>query len=158
MKTQFLKTIFYLFTMFTIISCTTDDSNNNNNNNTNNSINQITNIAENGTWKITYFYDKDHEETNNFNGYIFTFNTDGSLIAEKGNNTVTGTWSVTNSNSNDDSSDDKDFNIFFAVPDSSNFEDLNDDWEIIATNDNKIELIDISGGNGGTDYLTFEKN
>ena len=22
----------------------------------------------------------------------------------------------------------------------------------------KIELIDISGGNGGTDYLTFEKN
>ncbi|MCB0382605.1 MAG: hypothetical protein KDD05_04705, partial [Psychroserpens sp.] len=62
--------------------------------------------------------------------------------------------------SNDDSSsdDDIDFNIFFPVPDSNNFEDLNDDWDIVSTSSNTIELIDISGGNGGTDFLTFERN
>jgi hypothetical protein len=40
----------------------------------------------------------------------------------------------------------------------NDFEDLNDDWDIISRSSTKIELIDISGGNGGTDYLTFEKN
>jgi hypothetical protein len=54
----------------------------------------------------------------------------------------------------DDSSDDLDFNIFFNV--ANDFEDLNDDWDIISQSSSKIELIDISGGNGGTDYLTFE--
>ena len=39
----------------------------------------------------------------------------------------------------------------------NDFEDLNDDWDIISQSSSKIELIDISGGNGGTDYLTFEK-
>ena len=38
------------------------------------------------------------------------------------------------------------------------FEDLNDDWDFISQSSTKIELIDVSGGNGGTDYLTFEKN
>ncbi|NND63794.1 MAG: hypothetical protein HKN48_11460 [Flavobacteriaceae bacterium] len=121
-------------------------------------------MAESGTWIITYFFDTDSDETSDFNGYIFSFNTDGSLVATKGNNTVTGTWSVqddsSNNSSDDDgnSTDDDDFNIFFPVPDTNDFEDLNDDWDIISVSNNKIELIDVSGGNGGTDLLTFEKN
>jgi hypothetical protein len=43
------------------------------------------------------------------------------------------------------------------VPESSDFEDLVDDWDFISVSNTKIELIDISGGNGGTDYLTFER-
>ena len=69
--------------------------------------------------------------------------------------------SVTNdSNSDDDSSsdDDIDFNILFPVPDSNDFEDLNDDWDIVSSSSTRIDLIDISGGNGETDMLTFEKN
>jgi hypothetical protein len=34
---------------------------------------------------------------------------------------------------------------------------LNDDWDILELNNSVIKLIDISGGNGGTDYLTFER-
>jgi len=65
---------------------------------------------------------------------------------------------VTNSDSNDDSPDDNDldFNINFNL--TNNFEDLNDDWDIISQSDTKIELTDVSGGNGGTDFLTFERN
>ncbi|MAP55466.1 MAG: hypothetical protein CL605_11245 [Altibacter sp.] len=116
-------------------------------------------MARNGTWEITYFYDTDQEETGNFSGYSFSFNENGSLVAVNGSTTVTGTWSVTNSsNSSDDdgsNDDDDDFNIFFASP--REFEELSDDWDIISVTETKIELIDVSGGNGGTDYLTFER-
>jgi len=48
-----------------------------------------------------------------------------------------------------------DFNIFFASP--PKFEELSDDGDVDYINNVQIELIDISGGNEGTDYLHFEK-
>jgi len=153
-----------LIGFFAIVACSKDDSNQDPDPTNQNSADQVEEIAESGSWAITYFFDSDDDETSNFSGYSFSFNTDGSLVATKGNTTVTGTWSVeddsSNSNSDDDgnSTDDDDFNIFFPVPETNDFEDLNDDWDIIRVTDTKIELIDVSGGNGGTDYLTFEKN
>ncbi len=138
--------------------CSNDDDDGSSNNNSQ-QIAQIENTAESGTWRITNFVDSGQDETSDFNGYNFTFNSNGSLVATNGSNTMTGTWSVTNdSSSNSGSSDDIDFNIFFPVPDSNNFEDLNDDWDVISTSSTRIELIDVSGGNGGTDRLTFEQN
>ena len=141
--------------------CSNDDDGGSTNNDNSQQIAQIENTAESGTWRITNFNDSGQNETSDFNGYDFTFNPDGTLVATNGSDTISGTWSVTDdSNSSDDSSsdDDIDFNIFFPVPDSNNFEDLNDDWDIVSTSSTTIELIDISGGNGGTDLLTFEKN
>jgi hypothetical protein len=134
-----------------IFSCTNDDSSNNLNNQ-----NQIENTLQSGTWRITSFIDFGTDETDDFTGYNFTFSSLGVLNANNGTNDYDGTWSITDSNSNDDSQDDLDFNINFNL--TNNFEDLNDDWDIISQTTTKIELIDISGGNGGTDYLTFEKN
>ena len=37
------------------------------------------------------------------------------------------------------------------------FEELSDDWDITSSSNTKIDLIDVSGGNGGTDTLIFEK-
>ena len=116
---------------------------------------QIENDVQSGTWRITSYVDSGQDETNDFNGYTFTFGSDGTLTAENGTNTMTGTWSVTDDSS---SSSDIDFNIFFPVPDTNDFEDLNDDWDIVSSMSTKLELIDVSGGNGGTDTLTFEKN
>ncbi|HBC03361.1 MAG: hypothetical protein CL528_12920 [Aequorivita sp.] len=118
---------------------------------------QTQNTAQSGSWKITYFFDSDQNETNHFNGFTFTFNENGSLVGVNGSTTITGTWSVTDSNSSDDDggSSDVDFNIFFASP--PDFEELSDDWDIISVTNSKIELTDVSGGNGGTDFLTFEK-
>lgn len=117
---------------------------------------QIENDVQSGTWRITSYVDSGQDETNDFNGYTFTFGSDGTLTAENGTNTMTGTWSVTDDSSS--SSSDIDFNIFFPVPDTNDFEDLNDDWDIVSSMSTKLELIDVSGGNGGTDTLTFEKN
>lgn len=162
MKKNLMKTLTLAFMFLAVVACSSDDSNDNNTNNNNNSssADQTTEIVAGDVWIITSFIDSGDNETNNFTGYEFTFNADGTLVASNGSNTVTGTWSITDSNSSSDDDgniEDDDFNIFFPVPDTNDFEDLNDDWDFISVSDTKIELIDISGGNGGTDYLTFEK-
>lgn len=118
----------------------------------------VINTVTSGTWRITFYEDSGVNETYHFTGYNFTFGSANVLTATNGTNTYTGSWSVTNDDSNDDSpSNDLDFNILFSSP--ANFADeLSDDWDILSRTDTKIELVDVSGGNGGTDYLTLEKN
>jgi hypothetical protein len=146
MKTFTLISLFVLVA----VACNNDDDVSNSNQS------QVESIAKSGTWRITYFYDTDKDETANYTGYNFTFGSSSVLTATNGANTYTGTWSITDSNSNDDSMDDLHFNIAFTAPPA--FEDLSDDWDIIEVTETKIKLIDVSGGNGGTDYLTFDKN
>jgi hypothetical protein len=158
MKTKFIYGLLMMLS-FSLMSstCSTDDDDLSTNNSA--EITQIKTNAQSGTWQITSFIDSGIDETNHFTGYSFTFNSNGTLTASNGSNTVSGTWSVTDSNnSNDDSnsSSDIDFNIFFASPANFN-DDLTEDWEIVTRSDSKIELIHVSGGNGGTDTLTFVK-
>ena len=156
MKNRILNITSVVIFSLIFMACSTDDDSNNSESNSS-STEQAASTAQSGTWSITYFFDSDKDETSNFSGYSFKFNEDGSLIATKGNTTVSGTWSVTNDSSSSSSSHD-DFNIFFNVPESSDFDDLIDDWDIISVTSNMIQLTDVSGGNGGTDFLTFEKN
>ena len=119
----------------------------------------VINIVSQGTWRITLYEDSGVNETTNYSNYIFTFGPNGVLTAAN-TTTFTGAWSVTADNSTDDSPDsDLDFNILFTTPAPASFvDDLSDDWDIVSYTATKIELVDVSGGNGGTDYLTFEKN
>lgn len=135
---------------FLVISCSDDDSIDNTP-----VLTQIQNITTSGTWIITNFNDSGNNETGHFRCYSFTFNSNGTLVASNGVNTYNGTWSITDSNSNDDSSNDLDFNINFNL--TNEFEDLNDDWDIVSYGSNTLSLIDVSGGNGGTDLLTFQQ-
>ncbi|CAM4414928.1 hypothetical protein [Flavobacterium terrigena] len=117
----------------------------------------VINTVNNGTWRITLFNDSGVNETSNFTGYNFSFGAGSVLSATNGVDTYLGTWSVTSDNSNDDSpSNDLDFNIAFSTP--ANFAELTEDWNIVSYNSTKIQLIHVSGGGGGTDYVTFEKN
>ncbi len=159
MKKSLLNSALIVFTLL-IASCSSDSSDDNSQN-TAESVQAVTNLVASGTWVITSFVDSGTDETSNFNGYGFTFNSDGSLVADNGTTSITGTWSVTSDDSNDDSddynsSDDIDFNIFFSAP--PDFEELTEDWDIVTRSATRIELIHISGGNGGTDTLTFEMN
>lgn len=120
----------------------------------------LTDLAVSGSWIISSYVDSGTDETSDYNGYTFNFSADGSLEALNGATVVTGSWSVTNDDSSDDddydSDDDIDFNIFFSAPPI--FEELTDDWDIVSRSSTRIELIDISGGDGSTDTLVFEKS
>jgi hypothetical protein len=119
----------------------------------------VTDLAVSGSWIISSYVDSGTDETTDYNGYTINFNADGSLEAVNGTTVVTGSWSVTSDDSSDDddydSDDDIDFNIFFSAPPI--FEELTDDWDIVSRSSARIELIDISGGDGSTDTLVFEK-
>uniref|UniRef100_UPI004049B9E5 hypothetical protein n=2 Tax=Flavobacterium sp. TaxID=239 RepID=UPI004049B9E5 len=140
-----------LFVLITTTMCSSDDNSSSNN------PADVINIVSSGTWRITSYADSGEDETNNYNGYNFTFGPNNLLTANNGTNNYTGYWSVENSNSNDDSpSNDLDFNITFSTP--LQFVELSDDWEILQRSATVISLTDVSGGNGGTDFLTFTKN
>lgn len=149
-----------LFVVLFTFSCSVNDDDNDTDI-TEEERNLISNHVTSGTWRITKFIDSGEDELYHFTGFDFTFAGNGTLTAANTSVTHTGTWSITRDSSDDDDDDDDDssdldFNIMFNL--TNEFEELNDDWDIISHSANKIELIDISGGNGGTDYLTFQKN
>lgn len=114
---------------------------------------EIENVVTGGTWFISLYLDDNEDETSNYNGYEFSFGGDGVLTAVNGLNTFTGTWSI--SDDDDDSQSPYDFVIQFSGPED--LEELSDDWDIVSYNSSTIQLLDISGGDESTDYLTFRR-
>lgn len=118
---------------------------------------EITSIINSGEWMITYYFDSVKDETSDYQNYVFTFGSDGSLTASNSSTAISGVWSITDSDgsTDDNSAEDVDFNIGFSAPEI--FQELSDDWEILRYSNNKIELTDVSGGDGSRDILTFTK-
>jgi hypothetical protein len=148
MKT--LKLALILPVILVVVSC------NNNDDDPGNSAAAVESAVKAGTWRITRFEDSGNNETSMFTGYNFAFDASGTITATNGGNIFIGTWSVTDGKSNDDTSDDLHFNLNFNL--NNSFEELSDDWHFVSYSSAKIELVHVSGGNGGTDYLTFERN
>ncbi len=142
MKTLHILSIF-LLTLATI-ACKKDEVINPSDTGTN---------LQSGTWHVTLFSEDSTIETHHFNGYSFQFNSNGTVSATKDGNTVSGTWTA----GQEDDDDDSQFKLILSFS-TSPLNELNDDWDILEQTSSKIRLQDISGGNGGTDLLTFEKN
>ena len=137
-----MKKIFALATVFIALgltSCKKDEP----------STSTITTVSA-GTWRVTYYWDTNRDETANFNGFNFTFGTSNLVSASNSLLTINGTWSIAN--------DDSKIKLILAFTTNANFIEISDDWHVIERTETKIRLQDVSGGNGGTDYLTFEKN
>jgi hypothetical protein len=83
-------------------------------------------------------------------GYVFSFGPGNVVTAIKTGSTVSGTWSVI--------TDDSKVKLVLSFATPANFAEISDDWQVTERTATRIKLQDLSGGNGGTDYLTFEKN
>lgn len=105
-------------------------------------------ILTSGTWRITYFYD-DGDETSSFTGYSFTFNANWTSIAIKNATSINGTWTTYLDSGNTK------LDLSF---DGDTLDEIEDDWRVTEYSATEIRLKDVSGGNGGTDYLYFTKN
>jgi hypothetical protein len=110
----------------------------------------VNNTVSSGSWKITYYWNTDHEETSNYNGYAFSFSANGMLTAVKSSTSITGNWST--------GMDDSKVKLALSFITPSEFEKLSEDWHVIEQTASHITLQHISGGNGVTDNLTFDKN
>ncbi len=131
---------FILLSVAALTACNNDDNSNSNNN--------LTPSA--GTWKVSYFFDK-QDETGNYTNYSFEFGAGGSLVATNGSQTWNGTWAT----GIDDSANK--FLIDFSGTVPSALAEMEDDWRIITIEDNFMHFEHTSGGNGDTDVLKFTK-
>ena len=145
-----MKKIILALTIFTAVftACNKNDDNNTSSVSTA----AVNSTVTSGTWKITLFNKSGTDKTTNFNGFNFMFATSGSLAAANGILSISGTWS-----SRVDDSKIK-LTITFPSPSVSAFLDLNEDWEVTGRTDTQVTMQHISGGGGGTSYLTIQKN
>lgn len=122
-------------------------------------IDEIRAITTSGIWMVAKYEEDGVDETSNFIGYGFNFNSDGVLNVSNQSTSLSGAWSIqSDSDSRDDDSSDSidvDFNIFFTSP--NDFAEISEDWDIVSYGNSRIELKDISGGDGSIDMLVFEK-
>jgi len=111
-----------------------------------------------GEWMISSYVDSGVDETSDYDAYTFTFTSDGVVSASSPAEMLTGAWSVEHDSSSGDSSDsDVDFTLFFGVADTHDFDDLNDDWDVVSYTSTMISLRDVSGGSGEIDTLIFTR-
>ena len=112
-------------------------------------INSLTDAITSGTWKVSYFWDTDHDETNHLKDYTFNFSKSGSCTAKLLSNTYFGMWHT--------SLNDNQLKLKLTFPTPAELAKISDDWHVIETKETKIRMDDVSGGNGGTDLLTLTK-
>ncbi|HJW27709.1 MAG TPA: hypothetical protein VJ508_00495 [Saprospiraceae bacterium] len=134
--------------VLTLVSCSKGDS-------TVSTQTDVQNHVQSGTWQITSFIDSGKDETSHFQGYSFTFGANNVLTATNNNGTVTGTWSTVENNGYYGDAGTVSMILQFNL--TNDFESLSEDWLVVSQSSTRIELKHVSGGNGGTDYLTFEK-
>lgn len=110
----------------------------------------ITQVTTSGTWKVSLFSERGNDETSDFAGYTFTFNTDGSLRAVRNGVTTTGTWSLANSSTQ--------FNIDLGPKSDLNkpLGELTDDWKVLSNTTTEIRLTDDNASSA--EFLTFSRN
>ena len=120
-------------------SCSKDDSI---------SQSDISSLVQEGKWRVVLFKEDDIDETSHFTNYEFTFSNGGTVTAVNGSNSANGTWAT----GTDDSK--TKLNLFFNT---SPLDELSEDWQVIERTATSLKLQHSSGGNGGTDLLTFQK-
>ena len=134
---------------FVFLSTTASKSDDDNNSNAENS--QLNTVLKQGSWRMTSFIGKDGDETSDYSGYSFTFNEGGSAIAVKDASITSGTWSAEESGNST-------LKLILDFGSSSPLDELAEDWKVVLRSDSKITLDNLSGGDGHTDTMLFEKN
>lgn len=110
-----------------------------------NSNTPVEDVVVDGTWYVTYFWDKTKDETSDFAGYSFRFLDDGTLEAEKAGTIRKGTWQVSQSSNK--------FIINMNHP--KPLEEIDDDWLIIEKSATQLKLKDDNDEH--LEELYFEK-
>ena len=103
-----------------------------------------------GTWRVTEFTERGNNETSDFNGYTFVFDSNGSVTASLNSTNRHGTWSINNSATG--------FTLDFGAKSDANkpLGELTDDWEIISVTSTEIKLKEDNDASG--EFLTFNQN
>ncbi len=99
----------------------------------------------NSIWTISSHIDEGVDETAEFTGYQFTFETSGAVTALNNGNSTSGTWSSQNN------ATELLLNFGSIVP----LNDLNEDWDVVSISNTQIELQDLDDNGTVIETLVF---
>lgn len=111
----------------------------------NQSTNDLVDIIIDGHWIVTNYNNDNVSETENYDGYQFTFNTDGIVVAVNDTNTFAGSWSTT--------IDGGQLTMILEFGNQAPLDEFNDDWDVFNFDIDRVILEDESDN----DVLVFEK-
>ena len=109
----------------------------------------LADLIINGKWVVANYNDSGVDETANYAGFDFTFSLTGTLVATNGTDTINGTW--------EEVIDGEKHKLVLDMGATVPFDEFTEDWDVVSFSDTRIDLKDISGGDGTTDILVFEK-
>jgi len=140
-----IHTITILFALLILTSwgCSKDDGSN-----ANTDVEAVQSSLQVDRWNVTYFFHDGADRTTDFRGFLFTFNSNGSISAINNLFTVNGSWSVVKDGNFTE------VNIAFASP--STFQNLTKDWRVNTNTFSRITMQNFSA-NGTISSLTLEK-
>lgn len=93
-----------------------------------------------GAWTVSYFTDSGKDETSDYSGYSFSFNTGGTLSVTGSGTTFTGSWSIKSGSSSYGSSDpDK---LVITISGNKQMDHVSKDWKILKMTSSEIQLTD----------------
>lgn len=110
---------------------------------------EIADVIIVGKWVVASYINAEKDETVNFNGFELGFTADGKVTATKGDDVLNGTWSTAINDGIE--------KLVLDFGEQLPFDEFNDDWDIIEVKEARIELKDVSGGDGSISKLAFEK-
>ncbi len=154
MKITYWRTAMLLGALALMTSCENDDDDDNNDLFNSADVSALQNAAQSGSWRITRFVDDGEDVTSAFDGFVFTFNANGTVTSDNGANSFNGTWQIELDDDDDiDDTDDLEFVITFSTS-NDDFDDLTEDWDVLEFSDTRIRLAD----DDADDLLTFERS
>ncbi|MEM0517084.1 MULTISPECIES: hypothetical protein [Aequorivita] len=142
-----MKKLVVLLALVVFASCSSDDDSGNA---ISTEFEEIKTTLPQGEWMISKLIDGEEDNTMAFESFKFTFNEDGTVVAKNDLFTENGTWVYDNSSSSSEE-------LVLQFGQTTPFDEINDDWDIISVSNIKVELSDISGGDGEIELLTFTK-
>ena len=108
----------------------------------------LVNVLTDGEWEITYFFDE-ADETADFNGFVFTFNSDKTAVARRGEQEIQGSWET--------SGDGGVLELDLDFGDGDPLEELDEDWELVEFDGTIIRLTEEGEDSTPDEFLTFER-
>ena len=119
--------------------------------NTGGSVEELENAVVLGEWIVASYIDSGANSTAEYADYVLNFDVNGTVsVTDGGASNFTGSWSALLDN-------DQVLRLLLDFGMNIPFDEFNDDWIVVSQTENRIELNDISGGNGTEDILVFEK-
>jgi hypothetical protein len=112
-------------------------------------LNAVKSVITQGKWKVNMYRDNGVDETNNYTGYEFQFKPNGTIIATKDDNFLSGTWRG--------GVEDRKTKLHMEFAQTSLLDELSEDWQVTKRKADSLELEDTTTGHGGIDYLNLQK-